>query len=113
MPLPAIVGIPFLATVMGSLFSGLLTFFAQYLTKKLALTAAFIAASISLFAVFFSVCWSILQGLIVVTPPEISLALAFFVPTNAPACIGAILSVNVARWVYDWNTRVIQFRLAL
>ena len=113
MPLPALLGIPFLAGVLGSLFAGLISFFAKYMTKKLALTAAFIAASLSLFGVFFSVCWTVLQGIIFVTPPEISLALAFFVPSNAPACLGAILTVNVARWVYDWNTRVIQFRLNL
>ena len=113
MPLPALLGIPFLAGVLGSLFAGLVTFFAKYLTKRIALTAAFITASLGLFAVFFAVCWSILQSLILVTPPEVSLALAFFVPSNAPACLGAILTVNAARWVYDWNTRVIQFRLNL
>ncbi|WP_405121052.1 DUF5455 family protein [Pseudomonas leptonychotis] len=113
MPLPAIVGIPFLAGVLGSLFAGILTFFAKYLTKRIALTAAFITASIGLFTVFFAFCWSVLQGLIVATPQEVSLALSFFVPSNAPACLGGILTVNAARWVYDWNTRVIQFRLNL
>lgn len=113
MPLPAIIGIPFLAGVFGSLFAGLISFFAKYLTKRLALTAAFVTASIALFAVFFSVCWAVLQSLIVSTPSEVSLALSFFVPSNAPACLGAILTVNAARWVYDWNTRVIQFRLNL
>ena len=113
MPLPAILGIPFLAGVMGSLFAGLISFFAKYLTKRIALTAAFITASLGLFAVFFAACWAVLQGIIVAAPPEISLALAFFVPSNAPACLGALLTVNAARWVYDWNTRVIQFRLNL
>lgn len=113
MPLPAILGIPFLASALGALFAGLISFFTKYLTKRLAITAAFISASIGLFAVFFGVCWSILQALIVSTPVEVSLALSFFVPSNAPACLGAVLSVNAARWVYDWNTRVIQFRLNL
>lgn len=111
MPLPAILGIPFLAGVLGSLFAGLIQFFAKYLTKRLALTAAFISASIGLFAVFFAVCWSSMQAIIFAAPVELSLALSFMVPSNAPSCLAAMLTVRVARWVYDWNTRVIQFRM--
>lgn len=113
MPLPVLAGIPWLATILGSLFAGLLQFFVTYLSKKLALTAAFITASIALFAVFFAVCWSTMQGIIYASPPELAYALRFIVPSNAPACLSAMLTVNVARWVYDWNTRVIQFRLNL
>lgn len=111
MPLPAIIGIPFLAGVLGSLFAGLVEFFAKWLTKRVALTAAFIAASLGLFAVFFAVCWSAMQGIVVAAPQELSMALSFIVPSNAPACLSALLTAHVARWVYDWNTRVIQFRL--
>lgn len=113
MPLPAIIGIPFLAGVLGQLFAGLVTFFVSFFTKKLALTAAFITGSLLLFGVFFAVCWGAFQAIIYASPPELGLALAFLVPSNAPACMGAILTVEVARWVYDWNTRVIQFRLNL
>lgn len=111
MPLPVIAGIPWLATILGALFGGLLTFFAKFLTKRLALTAAFISASLGLFAVFWSAAWALVQGIIGVAPVELSMGLAFIVPSNAPACLGAMLTVDVARWVYDWNTRVIQFRL--
>lgn len=113
MALPVLAGIPWLATILGSLFAGLLQFFTTYLTKKLALTAAFVTASLALFAIFFAVCWSAMQGIVYASPPELSYALRFIIPSNAPACLGAMLTVNVARWVYDWNTRVIQFRLNL
>lgn len=113
MPFPAILGLPWLAGVLGSLFAGLVTFFVVFLTKKLALTAAFVVGSLALFGVFFAVCWGALQGVIYASPPELGLALSFFIPSNAPACLGAILTVEVAHWVYDWNTRVIQFRLNL
>ena len=113
MALPAIIGLPWLAGVLGSLFAGLVTFFVAFFTKKLALTAAFITGSLLLFGVFFAVCWGAFQAIIYASPPELGLALAFLGPSNAPACMGAILTVEVARWVYDWNTRVIQFRLNL
>ncbi|MDG9922879.1 MULTISPECIES: DUF5455 family protein [unclassified Pseudomonas] len=111
MPLPAIIGIPFLASAIGGLFAGLVGFFATWMTKRLALTAAFVVASLALFGTFYAFCWALIQGIRVAAPPELDMALAFMVPSNAPACIGAALSVDVARWVYDWNTRVIQFRL--
>lgn len=113
MALPVLAGIPWLAGILGALFSGLVAFFVQFLTKKLALTAAFVTGSIALFSVFFGVCWAILQGIVVASPPELSDAMRFLIPSNAPACMGAYLSARVARWVYDWNTRVIQFRLSL
>lgn len=109
----AVAGIPWLASVLGALFGGLLTFFAQFLTKKLALTAAFVTASLGLFGVFFSVIWGLMQGINFAAPPELGMALSFIVPSNAPACLSVILSAHVARWIYDWNTRVLQFRLNL
>lgn len=113
MPLPVLVGIPWLAGILGGLFAGLLQFFVKYVSKKVALTAAFITASLALFAVFFSVCWGLMQGIVVAAPPELSMAMRYIVPSNAPTCMAAYFSAVVARWVYDWNTRVIQFRLAL
>lgn len=113
MPFPVILGIPWLAAVLGGLFSGLIVFFAKYLSKRLALTAAFIAASIALFSVFFAACFGLLSAISVAAPPEISIAIRFFLPSNTDVCVGAIFAAKTARWVYDWNTRVIQFRLNL
>lgn len=113
MALPALLGIPWLAGILGGLFAGLLEFFIKYVGKKTALTAAFVTASLSLFAVLFSACWGLMQGIVYASPPELSTALRFIVPSNAATCLSAYLTAVVARWVYDWNTRVIQFRLAL
>lgn len=113
MALPLLAGIPWLASVLATLFAGLITFFVQFMTKKLALTAAFITGSLLLFGVFFGVCWAAIQAILFAVPQEAAVGLRFLLPSNAPACLGAMLTVNIARWVYDWNTRVIQFRLNL
>lgn len=111
--MPVLLGIPWLAGILGSLFAGLITFFVQFMSKKLALTAAFVTASLALFSVFFGVCWSLMQSIMIAAPPEVSMGVHFLLPSNAPTCMGAYLTARVARWVYDWNTRVIQFRLNL
>lgn len=109
----AIAGIPWLATVLGGLFAALLTFFVKFLSKKFALTAAFATGSIMLFGTFFTVIWGLLQGIRVAAPPEVGDAFNLIVPNNFITCVGAWATARIARWVYDWNTRVLQFRLNL
>lgn len=109
----AVAGIPWLASALGALFGGLVTFFVQFFTKKLALTAAFVTGSILLFGVFFGVIWSLLQAISFAAPAEIGMAFRAFIPNNFITCLGAYITARVARWVYDWNTRVLQFRLNL
>lgn len=112
MPFPlAIAGIPWLATVLGSLFSGLIYFFVQFMGKRFALTAAFAAGSLILFGAMFAAVFAVMTAIRVALPPEFGLAMATIVPSNVPACLGAYLTARTARWVYDWNTRVLQFRL--
>ncbi|ARU88507.1 DUF5455 family protein [Pseudomonas sp. M30-35] len=114
MAIPLVVaGIPWLATVLGGLFAALLSFFVRFFTKKFALTAAFAAGSLVLFGTFFSVIWGLLQGLNYVAPAEVGMAFRIIVPNNFVTCMGAYLTARIARWVYDWNTRVLQFRLNL
>jgi hypothetical protein len=112
MPLPlAIAGIPWLATVFSSLFAGLIVFFVKLMGKRFALTAAFVTGSLVLFSVMFTVIFAAMTAIRVALPPEFGLAMATIIPGNVPACLGAYLTARTARWIYDWNTRVLQFRL--
>lgn len=109
----AIAGIPWVATVLGGLFASLLTFFVKFVSKKFALTAAFATGSLMLFGVFFAVVWGCLQAVRIAAPSEVSMAFSLIVPNNFVTCVGAMLTAKIGRWVYDWNTRVLQFRLNL
>lgn len=109
----AVAGIPWLASILGSLFAGLVTFFVQFMTKKFALTAAFATGSLILFGTFFSVIWSLLQAINFAAPTEVGMAFRTIIPNNFVTCLGAYITARIARWVYDWNTRVLQFRLNL
>lgn len=112
MPLPlAIAGIPWLASILATLFGGLIVFFVKFFSKKFALTAAFATGSMILFAVMFGVIYAAMTAIRVALPPEFGLAMSTIVPGNVPACLGAYFTAVTARWVYDWNTRVLQFRL--
>ena len=110
-PLVVLAGIPWLASIIGTLFAGLIVFFVKFMGKRFALTAAFVTGSLVLFAAMFAVVFSAMTAIRVALPPEFGLAMATIVPGNLPACLGAYLTARTARWVYDWNTRVLQFRL--
>ena len=46
MPAPALIGIPWLATIIGSALAGIVTFLARIMTKKLAIVAVAIAVAV-------------------------------------------------------------------
>lgn len=100
-----------LATLLGSLFSGIVTWFAQYVSKRVAIIAAVVTAIATLTTAFFVAVVSILSALLMAVPPEVSIAVGLFVPSNAYACTSAVLTAHTIRWVYEWNVKVIQFRL--
>lgn len=111
MAFPLIAGLPWLASVLGGLFVSLFTFFAQYLTKRLALILAVVLALSGLTVAFFAAIVGIINGISQVTPPQLNLALGLVYPANANLLIASCLSARLARWVYEWNVKVIQMRL--
>ena len=100
-----------LASLLGSLFSGLVAAFAAYMTKRLAIVLAVIAAIATLTTAFFLALYAIASGIATVAPPFVIVAWSLFVPSNLPVLISAALTVRVMRWAYDWNVKVIQYRL--
>jgi len=114
MPLPiAIAGIPWLAGIVGSLFASVFGFLLKYLTKRFALFAAFVVGLLALFGVFFAVISGLMSGLSYVVPSEWTMYSGFVLPSNTNPCITAIVTAHVARYVFSWNTRIMQFKLGL
>jgi uncharacterized membrane protein len=100
-----------LATFLGSLFSSVVAFFMQYVTKRLAIVLAVISAIAALTLGFFAAILALVNAVSSVTPPYFSVAMSWIVPSNAPLCISTILTAHLIRWVYEWNVKVIQLRL--
>lgn len=111
MPLPALAGLPWLAGILGGLFGALIDVFARFLTKRLAIVAAAVALIVGLTTAFFATLNSLAAGLIGVMPPDMVALAGHFLPSNTDACISAYLAAYAARWVYEWNVKVIQMKL--
>ena len=100
-----------LASLLGSLLSGLISFFAQYLTKRLAIVAMVVSAIAAFTIGFFAAVVALINSIVTAAPAEISYAIMWFIPSNAPSCIAVVLSAHAIRWVYEWNIKIVQFRL--
>lgn len=97
---------PLLAGLFGSIFSGLLAYFVQYFTKKIALYLASVSAlallTASLLLIFKAAFASIHYAL-----PVAAGTLTAFLPSNLSVCLSAYGACALAKWVYDWNTTII------
>lgn len=113
MAIQAVLGIPVLAGVIGSLFTSLFTFAAQYFTKRLALLSAGLILISSVVGAFYAAIMALAVSISVAVPVEISAAAGFFVPDNAVGVVSAVMASKVLRYAYDWNVRVIQYKFNL
>lgn len=101
---------PFLAGLLGSAFSGLFSWFAQFLTRKVALIATAITAVVGLTAGLLLAFTGLINGIVAVLPAGAQLGFALLPPNTIP-CLTAYVSALTLKWAYDWNTRIIQWSL--
>lgn len=102
---------PIFAAWVGSLITSIATFFAAFLTKRVAIVLAVIVAAGAFTVTFIAGLNAIIAGIVYAIPPSISLGMSWFIPSNMDDCIAAIMAAHVLRWVYDWNIKVIQWKL--
>lgn len=106
----AILGIPWLATVIGSGLTGLIAFFGKFLTKKLAVVAAVVTAAAVFTAAFIASIEGLMAGISYAMPSTGNWFV--FLPDNVSACVSAILGAELIRWVYDWNIKILSWKLS-
>lgn len=100
-----------LMLLLGGLFTGLVDFFLKFVTKKVAIGAAAITLFLTFTAVFIAALYALISSITVGIPQSISLAIGWFIPSNAGLCLSAYWAALTARWVYDMKTRTMQFSL--
>lgn len=111
MPIPVVLGLPWLAGLVAGLFSSLFTFFASFVTKRLAITAAAVVLITTLTAGLFAALEALVATLTLVMPTEVSQVGGLVTPSNLTTCISIMVSARLLRYAYDWNVKVIQYKL--
>lgn len=100
-----------LATFLGSLFVELIKYFAKFTTKKLAVISAVVIAIGIVSTTFFVAILALALALLPQAPPMLIIGLSLVLPSNTVTCLSSIMTAHLLKWVYDWNVKVIQYRL--
>jgi len=110
MPLPGVLlGLPWLAGVLVSAFTATVTWLAQFVTKRIAIIAAIVAAFLTLTAAFVAVLEGIASGFSYVFP--VAANFGFLIPADLPLLVSAYTAARLAYWVYSWNVKLAAARL--
>lgn len=110
MAIQAILGIPVLAGIIGAVFTSLIEFFGKYLTKKVATVASAIVVIGTVTFAFIAGIEALFAGIYYALPSGMG-NWTVFLPSNITVCISAIVTGEVLRWAYDWNVKIIQWKL--
>jgi len=96
---------PVFAGLFVSLFSGLVSFFVQWFSKKLALGLAAVTVFGGLTLALWGAIGLGLSGIVAMLPADSGLLTGLWVatPPNAQACIAATIAADTAVALYKWN----------
>ena len=111
MAIPVIAGIGWLGTLLASAFGTLFTWFVTFMTKRLAIVTAAILVIVALTSALWATIEGSLAALSLALPNEFSAALGMILPSNASTCISIIISAHMLRYAYEWNIRIVQYKL--
>jgi len=105
---------PLLGTLLGNLFAGLVVWFGQYFTRKVAYGATAIVVYSGLTLGLYVVMRAALVSTANITSglPQIFLqAMQMAIPPIAPACISTYMTVWTACTVYTWQRDLLYISL--
>ena len=106
-----IAGIFGLITFIGSLFTRSVSVALEYSAKRLIIIGSVVALMASFVAVFYFGIKSIIDSIALVSPPSLGIAASLCVPDNLPMIISLQLTARLLRFAYEWNVKVLQWRL--
>lgn len=109
MPAPAIIGIPWLAGVLGSIVTSVTAFFATRVAGRVAAVLGWITLYISMLAALSLVFVGLAKTIHYSMPDSLAVGIYMFLPSNLELCLSVYISARVSLWVYFQKTRVVQY----
>jgi hypothetical protein len=96
---------PMLAAWLTSLFAGLASYFAGFMTMRAAMIAAGIASFTALLTTLYSAMAALVSGAVTIFPNGglISTGIWLFVPDNAPFCLSVMIAADTALSLFFWQ----------
>ena len=106
----AILGIPWLASTVLGVLGGIVSFFATYIGKRIALMIIVIAACLVLVGIFFAALESLIAG---ISWSSLAGGTGFhlFIPTGFSSILSLWLTAKIAFWLYSWNVKIATLKI--
>src|SRR5688572_12708232 len=95
-----------IAAFFSNLFTGVVTWLAQWFTRRFARVAAGITLIVAGTAALMITLKGLLVGISFVVPDIAAQAAGHVIPDNALLCFSSIVTAKVVKWTYDWSTRM-------
>lgn len=105
------VGIGLVVAAIYDFFKGIVKFFVEHATRRVLVIAAVLAALATLVIGFMRTISGIVNQLQMTMPVEVSQYIGLVIPSNFNFCVSLYASAMVIRWAYEWNVKVLQWRL--
>lgn len=104
MVVPVILGLPWLAGVIGAAFASLVGWLAKFLSEKLAVRVAIVVFFTGLVSAFALAINALASSITLAFPSGIGY-LGLFYPTGGTAVMSAVLAARLLRWAFDWKVK--------
>lgn len=106
-----VIAITFLATLIANLLTRSVTVIFEIFTKKLLVIGALITVLAAFVVAFYLLIQTTIGAISATAPPYLSQAASLVVPDNLTTLIALQITARIARWTYEWNVKVLQWRL--
>ncbi len=111
MPVPALVGTTVIASFVSAGLVAVVDFLARVITKKFAIVTVAIAAALLVISAFVGSMYALATQLTLALPAEFLALGGLFMPSNIDEGIAILVAGRLAKWVYVWNIRAIDWKL--
>lgn len=102
---------PYVAGLIGALFAGIMGFLVEYIAKRYAIVLAVVAVVTTFVIGFFAAIVGLIELIEHTAPPWVEMASSWVIPDNFPLIASTMATARVLRWAYEWNIKIIQYRL--
>lgn len=99
----------YIAILIGAIFISLIEWFAQFFSKKVAITLTLVTFVTTATAALIVTVDALVSSIAVTLPAQATAFVGAFLPPNTIGCISAVVAAKLARMAYDYNVKFAEY----
>lgn len=100
-----------IASFIAALFGNIIGWFAALMGKKVSAALIAVGLIVTLTTAFWALIKTLIDGIAVAAPTELTIAASWVIPDNVSICLSAVISAKIARYIFLTKLAGIQTRL--